>query len=58
MTDGVKLEKEPGICDAEMVKWIIMFQFANRNMKLVKERGITDRKKGSNGQNKTAERTV
>lgn len=35
-----------------------MFQFADQNMKVFKEQGITDRKSGSLGMNKTTGRTV
>ena len=35
-----------------------MFQFADCNIKVFKERGVTERKKGSGGNNKTPSRTV
>ena len=35
-----------------------MFQFADRNVKMFKGWGITDRKKGSGGNNKSQGRTV
>ena len=64
--------KEPDICNAEMVgpqdtpayfdlthiKGIIAFQFADRNMKVSNERGLTDRQKGSGGNIKTSGKTV
>ena len=69
----VQLEKEPEISTAEMVKWIktgrqefdftqvkaiTLFQFVNRNMKMFREWGTLDRKKGSGGGNKTPGRIV
>ena len=40
------------------IKGIIAFQFADRDMKVSNERGITERKKGSGGNIKTLGITV
>ena len=62
----LKLKKEPNICNAEMVgpqdtlaylyltrvKGIITFQFAGHNMKVCKDWGITEEKKGFGGNKK------
>ena len=48
----------PAYFDLTQIKGIIMFQFADRNMKVSNERGITGRTKGLGGNNKTSGKTV
>ena len=50
--------RKQALFDLAQTKGIIMFQFADRNMKLFKERGFTDRKNGSGGIKKPTGKTV